>query len=62
MNEGMAYYLCLSFLLKICLLTDRDAGNKANLAEIWEAMDNDTTYQNMEEEDHKEAIDGLIAF
>ena len=62
MNDGMAYRLCLSFLLKFCLYTDRDAGNKATLAKIREAVDNDPAYRDMEEEDRKEAIDGLIAF
>jgi hypothetical protein len=44
------------------LHTGRDVGNRATLAEIQQAKENDPAYQNMSEQDHKEAIDGLIAY
>jgi hypothetical protein len=38
----------------------RDVGDRATLAEIQQAKENDPTYQNMSSQDHKEAVNNLI--
>lgn len=40
----------------------RYVGDRATLAEIRQAKDNDPTYQNMSSQDRKEAVDDLIAY
>jgi hypothetical protein len=42
--------------------TGREVGERATLAEIREAKDNDPLYQSMAEDECKEAIDGLLAY
>ena len=44
------------------LCTDREIGNKANLAEIQQAKEDDPSFQNLTKEERKEAIDQLILY
>ena len=40
----------------------RDIGDKATLAEIQQAKEDDPAYRSMSSQDHKEAIDNLITY
>ena len=47
-----------TILIYVC--TGQDVGNKATLAEIQQAKEDDPAYQNMSSQDRKEAVDELI--
>jgi hypothetical protein len=62
MNEGMAHHHRNLILILIALHPGREVGERATLAEIREAKENDPLYQDMTKAERKEAIDGLLAY
>ena len=62
MNEGMAHHHLNLILILIALHPGRELGERATLAEIREAKENNPLYQNITKAERKEAIDGLLAY
>jgi hypothetical protein len=62
MNEGMAHHHLNLILILISLHPGREVGERATLAEIREAKENDPLYRDMTKTECKEVIDGLLAY
>jgi hypothetical protein len=62
MNEGMSHLPVHLGLSLIYLRTGKEVGNRATLAEIQQAKEDDPLYHSMGEKERKDAIDDLIAY